>query len=74
RIALCAAVILAHALIIFSADPNYHIKSAEPSQFATLATEFIRISAMATFFTIAGYTAVASLRSRGPLEFARTRV
>lgn len=74
RIALCAAVILAHALIIFSADPNYHIKSAEPSQFATLATEFIRISAMATFFTIAGYTAVASLRARGPLEFARTRV
>ncbi|CAN5376122.1 acyltransferase family protein [soil metagenome] len=74
RIVLCGVVILAHALIIFSADPYYHIKSAEPSPFASVATEFLRISAMATFFTIAGYTAVASLRSRGPLEFVKTRV
>ena len=73
RIVLCAVVILAHALIIFSADPYYHIKSAQPSPFASVAAEFLRISAMATFFTIAGYTAVASLRSRGPLEFVKTR-
>ncbi|MDO8979951.1 MAG: acyltransferase family protein [Afipia sp.] len=73
RIVLCAAVILLHAFMIFSADPYYHIKSAQPSPFASVVAEFLRVTAMVTFFTIAGYAAVTSLRRRSPLQFMKER-
>jgi len=73
RIVLCAAVILLHAFMIFSADPYYHIKSAQPSPFAGVVAEFLRVTAMVTFFTIAGYAAVTSLRRRSPLVFVKER-
>lgn len=73
RIVLCAAVILLHAFMIFSADPYYHIKSAQPSPFASVTAELLRVTAMVTFFTIAGYAAVTSLRRRSPLQFMKER-
>lgn len=73
RILICAAVILAHALLIFAAEPRYHIKSAEPSTVASVLYEFLRISTMPAFFTMAGWAAVVSLRRRGVARFVRDR-
>jgi fucose 4-O-acetylase-like acetyltransferase len=73
RILICAAVILAHALLIFAAEPRYHLKSAEPSAFASVLYEFLRITTMPAFFTMAGWAAVVSLRRRGVARFVRER-
>lgn len=74
RIAVCAAVILAHALLIFAAEKRYHIKSAVPWQPASVGYEFLRISTMAIFFTLAGWAAIASLRRRDARHFLHERV
>jgi hypothetical protein len=73
RILICAAVILAHALLIFAAEPHYHLKSAEPSACASVLYEFLRITTMPVFFTMAGWAAVVSLRRRGVTRFVRDR-
>ncbi|MDE2517629.1 MAG: acyltransferase family protein [Rhodospirillales bacterium] len=74
RIAVCAAVILAHALLIFAAEKRYHLKSAAPWLPASIGYEFLRISTMAIFFTLAGWAAIASLRRRDARHFLRERV
>jgi peptidoglycan/LPS O-acetylase OafA/YrhL len=74
RILICASIILAHVLLIFAVEPRYHIKSAAPSLAASMLYEFIRATSMAVFFTLAGWSAVASLRSRSPGRFVRERV
>jgi glucan biosynthesis protein C len=74
RILICGAIILAHALLIFAAEPRYHIKSIEPSLVASVLYEFMRVTTMALFFVLAGWSAVASLRGRSPGRFARERV
>src|SRR3954454_12598916 len=73
RILICAAVILAHALLIFAAEPRYHLKSAEPSACASVLYEILRITTMPAFFTMAGWAAVVSLRRRGVARFVRER-
>jgi hypothetical protein len=73
RILMCAAVILIHALVIFAAEPRYHLKSAEPSMFASVLFELLRITTMPAFFTMAGWAAVVSLRRRGVAHFVRER-
>src|SRR5262249_10206781 len=73
RIGLCAAIILLHALSIFSAEPIYHLKSAAPSTAASVLAEFLRITAVPLFFVLAGWAAVASLRARSPGDFVRER-
>ncbi|OAI47274.1 hypothetical protein AYO44_09845 [Planctomycetaceae bacterium SCGC AG-212-F19] len=74
RILICGAVILAHALLIFAAESRYHLKSAEPSAGASVLYEFLRITTMAVFFTLAGWAGVGSLRRRGVGRFLRDRV
>jgi glucan biosynthesis protein C len=74
RILICGAIILAHALLIFAAEPRYHIKSVEPSLVASVLYEFMRVTTMALFFVLAGWSAVASLRGRSPGRFTRERV
>jgi glucan biosynthesis protein C len=74
RILLCGAIILAHALLIFAAEPRYHVKSVEPSLIASVLYEFLRVTTMAVFFVIAGWAAVTSLRGRSPGHFAKQRV
>ena len=73
RVVLCAAVILQHAVLIFAAEPRYHVKSAEVSVVATVVYEFLRIFAMPPFFAIAGWAAVQSLRRRDVGGFLRER-
>jgi glucan biosynthesis protein C len=74
RILVCGAVILAHALLIFAAEPRYHVKSAAPWAVATVAYEGMRISTLAIFFTLAGWSAVASLRRRAAGRYVRDRL
>jgi len=74
RVVLCAAVILQHAVLIFAAEPRYHVKSPVPSACATTLYEFLRIFAMPPFFAIAGWAAVQSLRRRSPAVFLRERL
>ena len=74
RILVCGAVILAHALLIFAAEPRYHVKSAEPWAVATVAYEAMRIATLAIFFVLAGWSAVASLRRRAAGRYIRDRV
>jgi fucose 4-O-acetylase-like acetyltransferase len=66
-------LILAHALLIFAAEPRYHLKAAEISPTATVLYEFTRATATAIFFAIAGWAAVASLRRRSSAGFVRER-
>ena len=74
RIAVCGCVIVAHAILIFAAEPLYHLKSAVPSPSATVVYEFMRITTMPVFFVIAGWAATQSMRSRAVKQFAKDRV
>src|SRR5262245_53035108 len=73
RIALCGGLVLFHALSIFSAEPTYHLKSAQPSPSASLLAEFLRIAILTLFFVLGGWSAVVSLRRRGAGAFVRER-
>jgi peptidoglycan/LPS O-acetylase OafA/YrhL len=74
RILFCASVILSHALLIFAFEPRYHIKSPETSLVASVLYEFIHATTMPAFMLIAGWSAVRSLRGRGPGQFLWERV
>ena len=74
RIVVCFSVILAHALLIFGAEPNYHVKSAMPWPVASVVYEFMRIATLAIFFVLAGWSAVGSLRRRSWTRYLKDRV
>ena len=74
RIGVCGSVILAHALLIFAAEPRYHVKSAEVWPLASVLYEGFRIAALAIFFVLAGWSAVVSLRRRHWLRYLRDRL
>ncbi len=64
RVIICATVILAHALLIFAAEPAYHVKSAVVWPVATVLYEGMRIATLCIFFALAGWASAASLRGR----------
>ena len=74
RILLCGAIILVHALAIFASEPHYHLKSSVPSPVASLLFDVLRAAAISSWFILAGWSAVASLRTRNPGRFAKERV
>jgi len=73
RVVLCFGVILAHALLIFAVEPRYHLKSDEPSLVASAMYEFLRPTLMTSWFVLAGWASLKSLRGRGPWRFLRER-
>jgi peptidoglycan/LPS O-acetylase OafA/YrhL len=73
RILICGAIILAHALLIFAAEPHYHLKSDAPLLAASVSYEFLRIATLAVFFVLAGWSALTSLRQRSPGRFLKER-
>jgi glucans biosynthesis protein C len=73
RIVVCGAIILAHAFLIFAAEPHYHLKSDAPLLAASISYEFLHLTTLAVFFTLAGWSALTSLRRRGPLPFLKER-
>jgi peptidoglycan/LPS O-acetylase OafA/YrhL len=74
RIVVCAAVVLAHALLIFADEPRYHLKSPVISPVASVLYAFLRLTTLSGFFMLAGWSAVTSLRRRTPLQFMKERV
>jgi glucans biosynthesis protein C len=74
RILICVAIILSHALLIFGADPNYHLKSAVPSWGASFVFDFLRANSVSLFFVIAGWSAAVSLRRRSSSQFVLERM
>ena len=73
RVVICAAVILAHALLIFADEPRYHVKSGVAWPVATVLYEALRIGTLCTFFALAGWSAVASMRRRSVGRYLRDR-
>jgi glucans biosynthesis protein C len=73
RVVACAAIILAHATLIFTAEPRYHLKSATPHITATLFYEALRIGTLPLFFALAGWGSVVALRRRSAARFLRDR-
>ena len=74
RILICIGIILAHAFLIFAAEPRYHLKSAEVWPVASVAFEFFRVTTTPLFFTIAGWSSVVSLRRRSPGRYVLERI
>lgn len=74
RILLCGAIILVHALAIFAFEPHYHLKSAVPSPAASVLFDVLRAAAISSWFVLAGWSAVVSLRTRSPGRFAKERM
>ena len=74
RVIICATVILAHALLIFAAEPAYHVKSAVAWPVATVLYEGMRIATLCIFFALAGWSSVASCRGRTVGRYVGDRV
>jgi glucans biosynthesis protein C len=73
RIVACFAIIVAHAVLIFTAEPRYHVKSATAHLAADILYEALRIGTLPLFFALAGWSSVAALRRRPPGRFMRDR-
>src|SRR5271166_2780959 len=73
RILICCLVIFAHALLIFTGSPPYHLQSEIQSPTAAVIYQFIRITSMPVFFLLAGWSAVGSLRRRDAGRFILER-
>ena len=73
RVAACFAIIMAHAVLIFTAEPRYHIKSAEPRLVANVLYEALRIGTLPLFFALSGWGSVVALRRRSAGRFLRDR-
>lgn len=65
---------LFHVSKVFDVAPFYHVKNTELSPALDLLTLFIHFWHMPLFFTLAGWSAYASLRRRGGGEFVRERL
>ena len=74
RIIVCAGVILGHALLIYAAEPRYHLKAPTEWVPATVLYEAIRITSLPIFFCLAGWSAVGSLRRRDARRYVKDRL
>jgi len=74
RIVLCGGVVLFHVLSIWTNEPIYHLKAALSSPVVSVLAPLLHVSTVPTFFVIAGWSAVTSLRRRGVGDFVRERV
>ncbi len=74
RIGATYLLFLFHTNKVFDVSPFYHVKNDELSVTLDLPTLFIHFWHMPLFFLLAGWSAYASLSSRGSREFVRERV
>lgn len=63
-----------HAGMVFSPAPFYHVRNADLSMVLLVVTGFIGLWHMPLFFLLAGWSIVASLRTRGEEGFVRERL
>ena len=74
RVFACYLLFLFHVGMVFNPSPFFHVRNAETSVFFFIVCGFIGIWHMPLFFLLAGWSAAASLRSRGVGRFLRERV
>jgi peptidoglycan/LPS O-acetylase OafA/YrhL len=74
RIITCFSVIFGHVIAIFGLGVTYHLKAPELSPFLGGVYELRHAWSMPAFFMMAGWSAVAALRTKGFRVFVDNRI
>lgn len=74
RVFACYLLFLFHVGMVFNPSPFFHVRNGETSVLFFIVCGFIAIWHMPLFFLLAGWSAAASLRSRGVSRFLLERV
>ena len=74
RVFACYLLFLFHVGMVFNPAPFFHVRNDETSIFFLILCGFIGLWHMPLFFLLAGWSAAASLRSRGVGRFLHERV
>lgn len=73
RVFGCYLLFLFHAGMVFDPAPFFHVRNHESSVVFLILCGFIGLWHMPLLFLLAGWSAAASLRSRGVADFVRER-
>ncbi|HSJ98585.1 MAG TPA: acyltransferase family protein, partial [Myxococcota bacterium] len=73
RVFACYLLLLFHVGMVFNPAPFFHVRNDEASFVFLILCGFIGIWHMPLLFLLAGWSAAASMRSRGVAAFARER-
>jgi len=73
RVFACYLLLLFHVGMVFNPAPFYHVRNGEVSLVFLILCGFIGLWHMPLFFLLAGWSAAASLRTRGVGAFLRER-
>jgi fucose 4-O-acetylase-like acetyltransferase len=73
RVFACYLLFLFHVGMVFSPAPFFHVRNGDSNFVFFIICGFISLWHMPLFFLLAGWSAAASLRSRGMAEFLRER-
>jgi peptidoglycan/LPS O-acetylase OafA/YrhL len=73
RVFGCYLLFLFHVGMVFNPAPFFHVRNAEASLLFLIVCGFIGLWHMPLLFLLAGWSAAASLRSRGVATFLRER-
>lgn len=73
RVFGCYLLFLFHVGMVFNPAPFFHVRNEESSLVFLILCGFIGLWHMPLFFLLAGWSAAASLRTRGPGAFLRER-
>ncbi|MBW2374032.1 MAG: acyltransferase family protein [Deltaproteobacteria bacterium] len=73
RVFACYLLFLFHVGMVFNPAPFYHVRNGETHLAFLIVCGFISLWHMPLFFLLAGWSAAASLKSRGAGSFLRER-
>lgn len=73
RVFACYLLFLFHVGMVFNSAPFYHVRNGETHLVFLIVCGFISLWHMPLFFLLAGWSAAASLKSRGAGSFLRER-
>ncbi|MBW2234861.1 MAG: acyltransferase family protein, partial [Deltaproteobacteria bacterium] len=71
RVFACYLLFLFHVGMVFNPAPFYHVRNGETNLAFLIVCGFISLWHMPLFFLLAGWSAAASLKSRGAGSFLR---
>jgi peptidoglycan/LPS O-acetylase OafA/YrhL len=74
RVLACYLLIPFHTAMVFNPAPFYHVRNAELSTLLMIFCGFVSLWHMPLLFLLAGWSAFASYRIRGPSSFLRERM
>jgi glucans biosynthesis protein C len=73
RVFACYLLIPFHSAMVFNPAPFYHVRNGDLSTALMIFCGFVSLWHMPLLFLLAGWSAFASFRVRGALEFSRER-